>query len=265
MSAIAPVSLESLVQLAPVLDRARQQNVPTINDEGGFRTLELNLSDSDLAATGAGRAIEEHGYGVVFRVTGSNPAARLTIECGGEIRHMPPGDFFLGKFHRFTVKNSTLGAAVGTATLLVLRRPDVLYRPEGELKLEPRFDPVDLLGSSSAGTFVSVTEDTQPSGAAPTGSFDISGWSQIRVLIDGQTGGSNATSFDLIPWLREPNSGLWFEQGAARIAVPDSAGTGYRYRVLTLDVGGDGLMYLEIRNLLAAARTGLGFMVQALK
>lgn len=101
--------------------------------------------------------------------------------------------------------------------------------------------------------------------ASSSTSFIVTGWKRVRVLIDMASGGANATSVDLIPWFREGNSALWYEQGGERISIPDTALTGGQYRVVTIPVLGIGRMHLEIRNLLAAARTSLGFIVQGIE
>lgn len=110
-------------------DRIRREPRP-LEAESGFKSELLTLSDSDLASTSQGRTVYESGYGLHFRVSGSNPAARLDVECGGLIRHMAPGDSFVGRFTSFRVRNSTNSQSVGTANLLILRRGDVSFREE---------------------------------------------------------------------------------------------------------------------------------------
>lgn len=265
----AATSLDSLIKESLVAQeeavRSRNQARAPISSSAGspFSTHRFNLADSGIDT--AGKALKTPGFALLYRREGSAPSGKLRLELGGELVDFSPGMFIRAEFEQVHVFRGARSGQAGFANLVVFTSPDATLEELYDTVPGEPFEPVDLLGSSTAGTFITVAEDTQPSGAAPAGSWLASGWRRFRVLIDGESAAANATSFDLIPWVRDPNSGIWFEQGTARIGVPDSAGTGYRYRELILEVEpAEGLMFLEIRNLLAAGRTGLGFIVQGI-
>lgn len=256
--------IESHESVASMLRSAEAKPEYPLDKARGFAVYDLDLSapantkDSELAGTGRNL---EGGYGLLYRKRRSSPGGILEIPTF-DLPDFAPGDVIEGFFEQCVVKRSSRSAQVGRAQLLIFTRPDVRLVEPPEVR-GLLYDPIDLLGTSSTPTFISVTEDTQPSGASPTGSFSISGARRIRVLMDGRTGGVDATEWDVIWWHREPNSAIWYEVGTERISIPDSAATGYRYRSFLYEVRGNGLLYPEVRNLLAAARTGVGFIVQA--
>ncbi len=246
------------IQEQDELERLSKQSAIPLNRRGAFSTEVLDLSSASLAST-AGVQVDRTGFGLLYRRQGSSPGGRLLLNIGGRIEDVRPGDYFQGYFDSFQVFRNTGSANVGEAQLLIFTQPDAFYW-EAPVAVGQQ-TPVYLLGSSSS--FVTVAENTQPSGAAPTGSFDPTGYRNLRLEIDGQAA-NTLTTVDLIPWVRDPNSALWFEQGTERISIPDSDSTAYRYRVVNVPVIGNGLMFFEIRNLLPAGQTQLGFNVQGL-
>lgn len=241
------------------------------------KATELQLVTVDLAATAggdwanlaAGVARQETGVGMLLLRAGSNPGARLELAVNGQSisKTLQPGQRLRGAFNGFTVKRAVGCARVGRAFLVIFTKPEADL---SEPAVMDAVGPIDLLGVTDPSTgepvtYVNVAEDTDPAGAAPTGSFDISGWSLLRVLIDGNTAGGNFTTSDLVPWNDPGYAGNWHEQGIDRISIPDSDTSGQRFRSFTLPVAGRGLMYLVPRNLQAAARTGLNLIVQGLR
>ncbi len=226
-----------------------------------FSEYKINLADTGVGTTG--KAIDSRGYGLLYRKEGSNPQGRLTIKVAGQITDLAPGMMFKGAFRDLVVLRATRSAQVGYANIIVFQTPMAFLNEPSE-QVGELLQPVALLGDASAGTFVAVAENTQPSGVNPTGSFDVTGWSKIRLFIDGQAA-NTLTSTDLIPWLQPyPTGGIWYEQGEARFTVPDSISSAYRYRMIELGVGGRGLLYFEIRSLLPAGQTQLGFAVEGI-
>jgi hypothetical protein len=116
-------------------------------------------------------------------------------------------------------------------------------------------------------SFTTIAKNTdpsiQPNAGGQNGAFEVTGFKRLRVLIDTLSAAANATSFDLVPWTNQfPDASNWFEQGTARITVPDTNTTAGRFRTVSIDLdGGYGFMYLAVYNLLAAGRTGLGMVV----
>lgn len=246
--------------------RTQPVSLPSIDKGSPFAELRLDLAAAApwAALGGDGHIIGKSGHGLVYRRQGSNPQGRLTIEIGGDVTELYPGMQLMGRFDAFRVRRASSSGTSGQARLVILERPDVTYQePQDAVGLP--FDPVDLLGVSSTNTYIDVAEDTQPSGASPVGSFTFTGFSKLRVLVNTLSDGDNATTFDLIPWFQPANNANWFEQGLARISIPDTDVTKYQYRVFTIDVSGSGKMYFEIRNLLEAARITLGFIVQGIR
>lgn len=208
-----------------------------------------------------------NGAKVLYRREGSSAGGRINFVSAGRVTRLYPGCWFKAPVTGGTLQIADNSTNVGTALFTVIKNEGYDFR-------EPPYDvqpatPTVLLGAvdpaSGTITYVTVAEDTDPASAAPVGSFNITGFSRIRVLINTLSAAANATSFDLIPWTNPtPGFNNWFEQGTQRISVPDTDVTGGLLRVVTFDVAGRGLMYFSIRNLLAAARTGLNFCVQGI-
>lgn len=196
--------------LAPLVDAARR-NVQPVNVNGGFHSLQFSLADSDLASSGSGRVIEEHGFGIMFRKSGSNPAALLTLEIGGEIRHFAPGDWFLAKFERLQVRNSELGQAAGLANLLVFRRDDVLFRSDGS--------PVSLATTSGplGPAEVATQAVNEPSGNKPTvnttSGVSLAGVKGYRVIVSAESGQTLSGGGDVRMWLFNSTLARWSLSG----------------------------------------------------
>lgn len=127
--------------------------------------------------------------------------------------------------------------------------------------------------TSGATAVVSATSNSVAIGTGGPTMFDASGFSRVRVLLDTNSAGANATSLILNPWVYEPivsvglgNSSLnWFDGSISQVAVPDSGTTAQRYRSVVLDVAGRGYVFLQILSLLASARVSLGLIVQGIE
>lgn len=265
MSAL-PKLLSSLVTLAwfdELIDKIRREK--NIDRAGGLVVEDVNLAS--LTAAAPSKTIERGCLGLYYSPRGSAAGGLLVLDVGGQLRDFGPGDKITGPIEKFAVSRHLASAPSGNARLVLLSSAWVDYT---SLETDPALAaPVDLLGTSgnvpgSTQAFITVAENTDPAGLNPTGSFDVSGWKKIRVLIDTASAAANATSFDLVPWFSPNSNTQWFEQGTERISVPDTDTTGGQYRVLVLNVSGRGQMYFAVRNLLAAARTGLGFIVQGI-
>lgn len=239
------------------------KQTPTPLDKGGGFTDHL----IDLSATGintTGYTVDSAGYGIIYRREGSNPQGRLNLDIGGVVYDFYPGAAIKGYFTKATAIRSARSSTVGPARLVVLGRSDAEFiEPSVELPGEP-VSPVDLLGNSVTPTWVTVPENTQPAGATPAGSFITTGWKTIRLLLDINDG-TAGTSLDIVPWVREPNSGLWFEQGTQRVSIPDSDTTAYRYRVVTFDTFGAARMYFQPVLVLPAGVVNINQIAQGLR
>lgn len=233
-----------------------------------FLDFPYDLATINTAGVAGVPADEFGGVKVIYRREGSAPGGRLNFVSAGRVTRLYPGCWFKAPVNGGVLQIAENSATVGTALFTIIKNEGYDFR-------EPPYDvqpasPTSLLGSVDAAgtfTFVTVAENTDPSGsAAPTGSFNVTGFKRIRLLINTLSAAANATSFDLIPWSNPtPTVDNWFEQGTQRVSVPDTDATGGLLRVVTFDVAGRGLMYFSIRNLLAAARTGLNFMVQGIE
>lgn len=226
----------------------------------------INLGASGINTTGY--LISTPGYALIYKKDGSANGGRLDVECdGGKISDFAPGQVLRGYFDKLVLRRADRSSLSGLANLLVVTRPDFdLDELDGDAPGAHPFAPVDLWGDSRAGTFQAVTEDAQASGASD--GFDVTGYKRIRVIVDTRTGGVNATSFTIIWYFRESNTGLWAENGVAgRVDVPDSLPTGERYRIFEQEIRCSGRMYPFVPSslLLAAGRTGLSFIVQGIE
>lgn len=257
---------EVLRLAAEFKERLGQADVPpvsqrAVNEVGVFDEIPVDLAA--LAAAGsAGLPFAHTGKKLIFRKMGSNPGARLVFRSAGRLTQFYPGCRMEAPFEGGTLILDDGSSVVGTAlfTIVKLEGYDFIEPPNSTNV--PQSTNIFLLGSNSAAkviTYIPVTEDTDPSGVAPTGSFTVNGFTGLVILIDGNTAGGNATSFDLVPWYDPNRDGDWHEQGTERISVPDSDTSGQRYRVIAIRIqNAIGDMYFAIRNLLAAGRTGLG-------
>lgn len=238
-------------------------------DRGGINIIEVDLTSASVQS--AELELKVPGYALRMLRHGSNPGARMQLKFGGNLasKSFAPGHCVKGGFSNAKVKLSPGSAQVGKATIAVLTEQQCDYTED---LIISAIGPVDLLGATDLTTgapvsFVTVAEDTDPAGANPTGSFDGSGWELLRVMVDGQSAAANFTTADVVFW-QTPSIGgtVWFECGTdGRYQIPDTDTTGGRYRSFTVGWAGRGQGYPAVRNLLAAARTGLGFIIQGLR
>ena len=251
-----------LASIIPDLEETRRIGRSPIDKGGGFAVEDVDLSSTVVVT---GKTIERTCYGLYYSPRGSAAGGLLTVNIGGDLKEFGPGDRITGWIERFDVKRHANSVTTGTARLVMLASPwvDIETFP-GATAPGTATDVLGTFPTTGALTFVTVAEDTDPVGLNPTGAFSISGFSKIRVLIDTLSAAANATSFDLVPWFSPNSDSNWFEQGTERVSVPDTDVSGGRFRVLTFNVAGRGQMYFAVRNLLAAGRTGLGFIVQGI-
>lgn len=236
--------------------------------EQGFEDIELPLADLSTAGAG-GIPLKAGGYGAVFLRRGSTAGALLQLKGTGiQKRPFAPGDSFRGWFTSGDISACLAPGSVttGTAVLRVFLSPQVWF---WEAQIDVPVEPVALLGSITGDgtiTYSTIAEDVAPTSLSGlSGAFNVSGWKRILVLIDTLSNGANATSFELNPFFKPGSytTGTMFDQGGtALIPVADSNPSGGRYRVVFIDLDGSpGWLYLGVRNLLAAARTGLDMLV----
>lgn len=255
-------------EFARRLGEAQVPAVPerALNEVGAFDEAVVSLAT--LAAAGEQQLpFNKKGVRLIYRKMGSNPGGRLDFISAGRITQLYPGCRVEAPFDGGIMKLGQGSSQVGDALFTIVKLEGYDFREpysEGGAGSVPQSSNIFLLGSNAGGTitYVTVAENTDPSGAQPTGAFMANGFSGLVLLIDGQSAAANATSFDLIPWFDPNRDGDWHEQGTQRISVPDSDSSGFRYRVVAYaiqPVNGD--VYFSVRNLLAAARTGLNMAV----
>lgn len=276
--------VEGFVKAAGRIWAGSKRPVAPLDQVGAFNTLEFDCVDNDTAEKlgdpKGGLMVNAIGYGLIFLKRGSHPGVVLQLEVGGAVKSFAPGDRFDGYFEKFKLffnDNSAIGQQEAPIRFAVLQHPQANLIEAADATPER---PIDLLGTFDPNgyptNYVTLTEDTPPDGSttfASTGVIEVKGFKYLRIFIDGDSAGGNATSFDLVPWACSTRSFVdtalasykWHEQSDARISVPDSSPSGGQYRMVTVPVVGDWLMYFEIENLLAAGRTGLRFAVQGLR
>lgn len=263
-SLVAGVEALQRARASAAIQRAADGGSEPLADQAGnpFAVVTVDLGSAAFIAGG-----HQLGSGckVMYLADGSTAGGRLELDFGGlAVVPLAPGQWIRTRFRNAVVRRSSLSAVKGLAKLLVMKDSSADFSEDNASKVSQLLTPVDLLGDSKTPTFIAVAEDTQPSGAAPVGSFNMTGFKLLRLLIDGQAA-NTLTTADIIPWARDPDTGLWAEGGGELVAVPDSASSGYRYRSFLMSVRGFGLMYPEIRNLLPALQTQLGLIVQGIE
>lgn len=228
------------------------------------------------------------GKEVIFLREGSHPGARFTIVSGGVIAGIYPGCRFkvpltgaqlllnnYGASNGYGAVISSPYTAPGSDNLFLFQpgQQSAVFRViknDGFDFQEPPYKvdqstPIVILADAITGLSTFVAKDTPPADEASNGAFEITGWERIRIMIDTFSNGANATSFELVPWVDPIRGGIYYQQGTERIYVPDTDVTAGRYRILDVAVCGYGVMYFEIRNLLSASRTGLGFWIWGIR
>lgn len=263
MTAADNATIQKLVQ---VLELARRTPL-----EGSSKNL-WHVEEVDL--TKANVDLKTGGFGVVALKNGSHPGARvaLTLNEGNVIHQFGPGSECGGPFETLRLVREPGSARLGILYLVVLDSPWASFKegPVGALA------PIELLGSKDsklpAGyTFVAVAAATDPANATPavTGAFDATGFKKIRVSIDGRDAGVDFSTADLVPFTSPDYTaaagGTWFKQEDQRAGLTDNDGTANRYRVIDLEVQGEGWMYLAIENMTGANVVGLSFYVQGIE
>ena len=260
---------EAFLQLAQQIELLKQQvmltarfsAIPALKlDQSGFNDRQIDLSDPLLVSNGL--PVQLSGFEVSYLRRVSTPGGLLAITPGGLEKPFAPGDKLTGAFDSLIVKLAAGSAAAGTAVLRISQNPQAHFSefPGDAINIAP----AALLGTFTATGGVSypalILKDLVPSGAQ-AGSFNISGWSTILVLIDTTSNGGTATTFDLVPWFQTAGdnaNNVWYEQGTQRISVPDTNASGGQRRIVAINLTkAQGNLYLAINNLQAAARTGL--------
>lgn len=254
-------------QVGSVLQRAllgMLEPPPRLLNHGGVHYEDVDLSDPD-AVLATGKPMSIDGWSVRMMRAGSSPGARLEISFDGQTvtKNFCPGQELGGGFKGFSLKRAASSARVGYARLAISTSPLAWAKEDFKTDVvQPQvlLGALDATGAPSA--YVTVAEDTDPSGATPTGAYDFSGWADLCYLIDGNSNAGNFTTSDVVFFCDPAYAGNWHEQGTeSRIVIPDADTSGFRYRAFMRSVRGTGRECPAVRNLQAAARTGLGFIV----
>lgn len=241
-----------------------------VDDGGGLSVKRVALSslsvDRWTRVSLGGKA-----YRVHFSKRASAAGAHLEVK-EPELASFAPGDALEGARTELELRLRPDSNTVGTCVFQCSRRPGVKLE-EGDFAGGP-VKPTALLGAvgeeSGAITYVSVAEDTAPSGApaSQAGAFNCSGWRKIRVTINGTA----LETTDLVPWQYRGGTadgtgttGAWTENGLERISVPDSTPTAYATRSFILNVAGNGWMFFQPRSLLPAGLTALNMLVEGIE
>ncbi len=259
-----------------VLPPSEQQKRINLGKRANVSVVEIDVSTLYLAGN---QTFNVAGYGLVFLRKYSNAGVLLDVDAGGVWGTFGPGDSLKGQFDSFTVSLNYQTCFYGKVYVLVVLTPDGWAAESAEASLNATL-PTTLMngagvynlgwGGYSGYNFATITEDVDPTALliGATGTIQTSGWSRLRLILDTQSGGANATTFDLVPWVGFGNlasTAFWAEQGTERISIPDTDTSGQRYRVVTVPViGRAGAMYFGVRNLQAAARTSIGIIAQGI-
>lgn len=228
--------------------------------DAGFQFREIIFNLADLAALGAGGALpfRESGVEVIFSQYGSSPGALLQINAGGVLTKIGRGARLRQPFEGFTISAAEGCATTGFARFVVIKNPGYDYQEPYETDAGVRQTTL-LGGTDSAGllTFTSVNADTNPSGASPAGSFDVSGWKAIDVYLDS---GADGRTFDLVCWFQPRGSTQWFQNQGAFQSFGTTTGltTTLRTQQFTMGLFGEaGKLYFAPVNMSAGTAVGV--------
>ncbi len=251
----APGAGMSDVRLSPEqqmgLDVARlvQAGADAIKLRSVDEALQFQEFSVDLATLASVGAIEFPIAGVelVFSQVGSSPGAALVVKGAGTLSTIVPGCRFSQPFAGFTLLAAAGCATSGTARLIAVKSKGYDYQEPVAIQAGTRL--TTLLGSvASDGSleFVSVTPDTNPSGASPSGSFDVSGFRAIDVYCDLGAANRYAT---VNVWFQPRGSTQWFLNQSAQVtsmsAVAANLTTMPAFQQFTMGLFGEpGKLYL---------------------
>jgi hypothetical protein len=260
----APLTPDQVGALMQRVALASIDPPPRLLNHGGVHYEDIDLSDPDNKLL-AGQQFALDGWSIRMMRSGSSPGARLELDFDGQTvtKNFTPGQSLGGGFRGFKVKRAASSARTGFARLAISTSP---LAWAGEDFKTDVIQPGVLLGALDATgaplTYVTVAEDTDPSGASPAGAYDFTGWNTLAYLVDGNSNAGNFTTADVVFFCDPAYAGNWHEQGTqSRISIPDADTSGFRFRAFMRGVAGTGRECPAVRNLFAAARTGLGFIV----
>lgn len=148
------------------------ENTPpiSINQEGGFEILEIDLSATI-------REYPQRGHGVYF-LPDSPPSARLNLISGGRWTSIAPGQFFEGFFDGLKFERTSGSIDSGLARLLILKTPNA------------RAGLLPGIRACGVQSFIETQNrnavDNTPSGA--TDGYPLVGVRSIRVGVGAENG-----------------------------------------------------------------------------
>ncbi len=283
-------------------EQARQQASATPQQTGnswGISTYDIDLASIQRAnyTVDDGRTFPIGNAGQKIQVmrSFSHPGARVNLDIGGDLTEISPGTIIEVPFSKAIVRASVNSIRYGNVRLAVFSdaRQKII-----EPKEIPRMPAVMLgPGGGADPVAVTVTENTVPDFTA---SWDVTGWRKLRVFtVGGGTAGTaggaiggatTMSSATIIPWFTTaaiggPTSaitailnGRIIENGLGTLSLPDSAATGYPYRVFSIElepwlpiiesakqnnanIFAGVNMAFEVRDLLPAGATTVDFYV----
>lgn len=270
-----PLQLAAFLQqlAADAKFRAQAAAEPTRDiHQVGFNDVVLDLANAKVIS--GTNFTSGRGFGFTFLRRHSSPGAQLVFNNAGVGLvggfGMGPGDWIEGSFDgdQLQVARAPSSVTAGRAVLRVWLNPQARFRENefDELPVEP-FALLGGVSSDGAPTFITLLEDAEPVNgtvSSATGTFDVTGWKRLMVLIDAQSAGDEAISFALDPyWAIRGAGGTWYTEGETqRITFAGSLPAQARFRAAVVDLaptpGWLGFMPRLLEN---GSRTGLGLLV----
>lgn len=161
---------QTLDRLVPNLDLTAQQVIPPSNltADGPFTEISIPNELIPCIATANITSIPDAphfsiaGEFIYIRSYGNSPRARYTINLGGKLHTLMPGDKIVAKFSSFVVENRQFIIQSdwqgpledphneGSLNLIIGKTTDVAFDSPDALVTDPYFNPIDILGINPA-------------------------------------------------------------------------------------------------------------------
>lgn len=271
-SDVKPVMSAARIELEARVDALRSKQTPDVlkttepfSKLPGFEELTFLLSDSRLVASGI--EVKGNFYGVCLALNGTSANAVLRVDFDNGATNLYPGTKITGEFRNVVVTVPTTatailpdtGAVVGTARLILFRRPDFRFEEQPSLPSGPT--SAVTVGPSGAATQtynVAVTATTNAP-ALTTDGVSLEGANSVRALVTSSNGG--IASGRIRWWVLSGSN--WFIStvsedlnvevtGNVRAATSDNfspvGSRAYAELVLGTNAGGSGAFTVEIET-----------------
>lgn len=157
-----------------VKHRSEIAQLQSVNQRGGFTEHLIDLSTLTAQET-----VARPGYSLIYAKGGSNPAGRLTIDMGGRVTTLAPGEALHARFTHFQVQKASTSAAQGTARLIIV------------IDQEARYDELNKTASDgfvTRTTYANTANSTANAPSAATDGASLIGCTSALVIVSAASG-----------------------------------------------------------------------------